>query len=102
VPNSEKDELGLAFVKMIAGWRELVGGIVNNTDQVNSASNQLATTADQVGQATQQIAAASQEQARGVGLSANLSNQISAAVQQVAANVQAGGRRGQRVRPHRS
>jgi len=64
-PKSEKDELGNAFVAMIGGLRKAVGQIGETSQQVKTASVQLASAANQASQATTQIAATVQQVARG-------------------------------------
>jgi methyl-accepting chemotaxis protein len=64
-PKSDKDDLGRAFQRMVAGLRELVTQVSGSVLSLNSSSMQLATAADQAGQATRQIAATIQQVARG-------------------------------------
>jgi methyl-accepting chemotaxis protein len=62
---SAKDEMGIAFQKMVAGLRESVERIAGNADHLADASEQLALTAEQAGQATSQIAITIQQVAKG-------------------------------------
>jgi methyl-accepting chemotaxis protein len=64
-PKSEKDELGIAFVRMMAGLKETVGRIAESAARVESASEELASAANQAEMATNQIAATIQQVARG-------------------------------------
>lgn len=65
-PNSDKDELNIAFAKMIDNLQGLIGQVASNATAVNSASTSLAATADQAGRATSQIAATIQQVSSGV------------------------------------
>ena len=46
-PRSDKDELGNAFAKMIAGLRETVGSVAESASSLGAASEQLASAANQ-------------------------------------------------------
>ena len=83
VPNSEKDELGHAFVKMITGLRELVGQVTTSAHSVGAASGQLAATTDQASLATNQIATTIQQIAHGTAQQTDSVNQASTIVNQV-------------------
>ena len=63
--NSEKDELGNAFEKMIDGLRMAVSQVAESAGSVSDAAEQLAAAADQAGQATSQIATTIQQVAKG-------------------------------------
>jgi methyl-accepting chemotaxis protein len=84
-PKSGKDEVGVAFVKMILGLREAVGQVASNAFDLAAASAQLAAAAGQAGQATTQIATTVQEVAKGI-------TQQSASVNQTAFSVEQMGR----------
>jgi methyl-accepting chemotaxis protein len=64
-PKSDKDEMGLAFAKMIARLHDSISQIAMNADSLNEASSQLADAANQAGQATSQIATTIQQVASG-------------------------------------
>ena len=66
-PQSQRDQLGLAFAAMIAQLRLTVGQVSTSALRVSAASGQLAAAANQAGQATSQIAATVQQVARGTG-----------------------------------
>lgn len=84
IPNSEKDELSLAFVKMITGLRELVGQVTDSANSVSVASGQLAATTDQASQATTQIATTIQQIAHGTAEQTDSVNRASLVGKQVA------------------
>lgn len=92
-PKSDADALGNAFAQMTTNLSYLVGQVMNNADQLNLASGQLAAITEQAGQATQQIAASTQEQATGINHSFTLTTEISTMIQQVATNAQTGAER---------
>jgi methyl-accepting chemotaxis protein len=64
-PNSEKDELGVAFAKMLNGLQQMIGQVAENAKSVSSAALQLADASRQSGQATGQIALTIQQVASG-------------------------------------
>jgi methyl-accepting chemotaxis protein len=64
-PKSDKDEMGIAFAKMVAQLHDSISQIAMNADSLNEASGQLADAANQAGQATGQIATTIQQVARG-------------------------------------
>ena len=64
-PKSEKDEMGIAFEKMVSRLREIMGTVMENASSLGAASGQLASSADQAGQATGQIATTIQQVAKG-------------------------------------
>jgi len=64
-PRSDKDELGIAFSRMVASLRSSVGQISVNATSLSAASAQLASAANQAGQATSQIATTIQQVATG-------------------------------------
>jgi methyl-accepting chemotaxis protein len=94
-PKSEKDELGHAFVAMIAGLREAVGQINESASNLAGASGQLASAANQAGQATnqinvtvQQVAKGTADQAASVNLTASSVDQMGKAIDGVAKGAQ--------------
>ncbi|KAF0109445.1 MAG: methyl-accepting chemotaxis protein [Chloroflexi bacterium] len=82
-PMSEKDELGVAFAKMIAGLRETVGQLAQSATSLGAASEQLASAATQAGQATNQIAATVQQVAKGTADQAAAVTKTASAVEQM-------------------
>jgi methyl-accepting chemotaxis protein len=125
VAKSEKDELGHAFAQMVESLRSSVGQVAESAASLSSASAQLSSAASQAGQATNQIATTIQEVAKGtaqqtesvtrtagsveqmhqaiegvakgaqdqtqsVSKAAEITGQISAAIQQVSLNAKAG------------
>jgi methyl-accepting chemotaxis protein len=92
---SEQDTLGQAFARMIANLRHLLGSVADNAQQVNMASVQLTTIADQAGEATtqmantiQQVAAGTAQQTESVNHTASSIDQMSRAIEGVAHGAQ--------------
>ncbi|MBA4384921.1 MAG: hypothetical protein C0410_09310 [Anaerolinea sp.] len=83
VAKSEKDELGVAFAKMIANLRDTIGHVAQSATSLGAASAQLATAANQAGQATNQIAATVQQVAKGTADQATAVNKTATAVEQM-------------------
>jgi methyl-accepting chemotaxis protein len=65
-PKSEKDELRMAFARMIASLRQSLTEVADNANGLGSASAQLASAANQAGQATNQIATTIQQVSKGI------------------------------------
>lgn len=63
---SEKDEFGLAFSKMVDSLNALIRLVMESTENLNSASRQLALASGQSGEATRQIATTIQQVAMGI------------------------------------
>ncbi|HEX2987679.1 MAG TPA: methyl-accepting chemotaxis protein [Chloroflexota bacterium] len=80
-PNSEKDELGVAFRDMTAGLREMIGQVASSSTALAEASHQLSSASTQAGAATQQIATTIQQVASG-------NQETSASVQETTASVE--------------
>jgi methyl-accepting chemotaxis protein len=92
---SEKDEIGNALHRMIAGLRSLIGGIKTNVTELETSSRRLDENASQAGRATSQIAATIQQvalginqQAESVSKTADSTNQMNGAIQHVARGAQ--------------
>ena len=80
---SEKDELGLAFSKMIESLRNVIGQVTESANSLSAASSQLATAANQAGQATNQIATTVQQVAKGTADQSGAVNKTAIAVEQM-------------------
>ena len=95
--NSEKDELGHAFVRMLVGLRSAVQRVAANAERVGDASGQLAATSEQAGGATQQISQIIQQVAAGNGEQATSVTDITTAMTQLRGAIEqiAGGARQQ-------
>lgn len=65
-PNSERDELGIAFAKMLNGLQHVIHQVAENAQAVSCAATELATASDQSGQAANQIALTIQQVATGI------------------------------------
>ena len=65
-PRSEKDELGLAFAKMLESLQVLIRLVIQSTENLTTASKHLALTSGQSGEATRQIAMTIQQVAQGI------------------------------------
>ncbi len=81
--NSIKDELGIAFAKMIEGLRGSVGQIAQSASSLGAASEQLAHASNQAGQATSQIATTIQQVARGTTQQSEAVNKTASSVEQM-------------------
>jgi methyl-accepting chemotaxis protein len=66
-PKCSEDSLGNAFSEMIAGLRELVGGVTEKSVTLQESAEMMAASSEQSGQATTQIAATIQQVAKGIG-----------------------------------
>jgi methyl-accepting chemotaxis protein len=64
-PKSDQDEYGLAFARMITSLRELVNEVRQSACSLASASEQLSNAAGEAGQVTNQISATIQQVAQG-------------------------------------
>lgn len=94
-PNSEKDELGVAFKQMITSLREIVGQVTENANNLSESAAQLSNAASQAGDATnqiavtiQQVAKGTQNQAAAVTKTASSVNQMVVAIEGVAKGAQ--------------
>ena len=81
--NSEKDELGIAFIKVVAGLRDAVSQITESANSVTSASAKLAKASEQSGEATRQIAATIQQVALGTAQQTASVTKTSGSVEQM-------------------
>jgi methyl-accepting chemotaxis protein len=79
----DKDELGTAFVHMIASLRNSVGEVAESAEKLNAASNQLSLAANQAGHATSQIAQTVQQVARGTTQQSEAVNHTASSVEQM-------------------
>ena len=87
-PRSANDLFGNAFVKMIDGLRRSITQVRDNAAQVNQASEQLASAANQAGQATTQISTTIQQVARGTSQQSESVNATAASVEQMSRAIQ--------------
>ena len=83
VPNSDLDELGVAFKQMIESLRATIARLMNNANHLSDASQQLSLAANQAGQATNQIAATIQQVAKGTQEQASMVSKTATAVTQM-------------------
>jgi methyl-accepting chemotaxis protein len=81
--NSIKDEMGIAFAKMVDGLRASVGQIAQSASSLGAASEQLAHASNQAGQATSQIATTIQQVARGTTQQSEAVNKTASSVEQM-------------------
>jgi len=65
-PQSQRDQLGQAFMRMTQNLRRSVGQVAENAITLNQASEQLVATAAHAGHVTEQIAATMQQVAKGI------------------------------------
>ncbi len=82
-PKSAKDELAIAFAKMIDSLRGSVGQIAQSASSLSAASEQLAHASNQAGQATSQIATTIQQVARGTTQQSEAVNKTASSVDQM-------------------
>lgn len=82
-PKSAKDEVGHAFVNMVAGLKDAVGQVAESAHSLATASGQLAAAAGQAGQATSQIATTVQEVAKGITQQSTSISQTASSVEQM-------------------
>ncbi len=82
-PASEKDELGIAFEKMVKGLRQLVGDVAENAQMLNASSSQLAEAANQAGEATSQISQTIQQVAKGITAQSESINHTATSVEEM-------------------
>lgn len=94
-PNSQKDELGVAFKQMIISLRGIVGQVTENANNLSESASQLSNAANQAGDATnqiavtiQQVAKGTQNQAAAVTKTASSVNQMAVAIEGVAKGAQ--------------
>ncbi len=101
-PKSDKDILGNAFKKMVAGLRDIVGEIKIGSEQITAASTQIASTAEQASRNNESAASAVEETTSTMHeMSANIGNvakntqsqassvtETSASIEQMAASTQ--------------
>mgnify|MGYP000880643470 FL=1 len=83
VPNSEKDELGVAFEHMVSSLRQTVGQVTDSANSLGAAAAQLSSAANQAGQATTQIATTIQQVAKGTQDQASAVTKTAASVEQM-------------------
>jgi methyl-accepting chemotaxis protein len=82
------DALGNALRSMIKNLRELIGGVKNNSTAILSAADQLRESSDQMASATGQIAIAINDVTRSATSLASLSQESSREVERIAAGSQ--------------
>jgi len=94
-PLSDKDELGVAFSRMIANLRNTVGQVMQSAMNLSAAAEQLSSASSQAGQATgqitvtiQQVAKGTQDQATSVSKTASSIEQMAMAINGVAKGAQ--------------
>ena len=82
-PKTEKDELGIAFAHMTVKLKEVIGQIGESASGLSTASEQLASAANQAGQATSQIATTIQQVAKGTTQQTESVNHTADSVEQM-------------------
>ena len=94
-PKSERDDLGNAFQKMVAGLREAVSKVTQNALELNrsaaelsDASLQARTATDQITTSMQQMAASAQDQSESVTRTSGSVSQMAEAIEGVARGAQ--------------
>jgi methyl-accepting chemotaxis protein len=87
-PRSEKDTMGIAFVKMLNDLKGLMKKLTNTAKGLTEASAQLAKASEQAGQATQQIAATSQQVAKGASEQSSALQETTRAIDQLSTAIE--------------
>lgn len=87
-PRSDKDELRLAFTRMVTSLRNSFKDIKQTANNLKTASEQLASAADQAGQATNQIAITIQQVAEGISQQARSIAQTSQSTDKMVRSIQ--------------
>jgi methyl-accepting chemotaxis protein len=82
-PQSEKDELGIAFSEMLVQLRQMVSDIADNAGQLNASSTTMAISAAQAGDATAQIATTIQQVASGTNQQTGSITRVAGSVEQM-------------------
>lgn len=83
-PRSEKDELGQAFARMVAGLRHQVQEITEAAGRLNVIAQEIRHAAAQSGEASQQMAQTLQQVARGITEQSESVNRTAASINEVA------------------
>jgi methyl-accepting chemotaxis protein len=83
-PRSKKDAFGNSLKQMVMSLRGLVSGLVENIEEVESSSEQVALSAAQSGQATNQISLTMQEIAKGTAQQAEAVTKTANSIEQMA------------------
>jgi methyl-accepting chemotaxis protein len=87
-PRSEKDTMGIAFVKMLKDLHALMTKLANTAKGLTEASAQLAKASEQAGQATQQIASTSQQVAKGASEQSSSLQETTRAIDQLSTAIE--------------
>ena len=82
-PRGEKDELGIAFSKMVESLQALIKTVIQSADNLASASMQLASSSGQSGEATRQISTTIQQVAQGITQQTESVTKTSSSVEQM-------------------
>ena len=82
-PNSDKDELGNAFAKMVTDLRDTISLVAESANAVSAAASQLATASEQSGESTRQIATTIQQVALGTAQQTASVTKTSGSVEQM-------------------
>ena len=83
-PRSDKDELGLAFRKMVGNLNNAVSQVSENAQRVKIASGELSEAATQAGMATSQIAVTMSDVTKGISSQAEATSRTADSVEQMA------------------
>jgi methyl-accepting chemotaxis protein len=82
-PKGDTDLLGNTFVRMVSGLRDAISKVVESSNDVTESSTQLAFSSDQAGQATNQIATTIQQVARGTTQQSESVNRTASSIEQM-------------------
>jgi len=86
-PASDQDALGLAFQEMLSNLRTSVGDIASHSSHVDIASGQLSIAAQQAGNATNQIATTIQQVAMGATQQSEVTNTAAVSVEAMSRSI---------------
>jgi methyl-accepting chemotaxis protein len=86
-PRSEKDVLGTAFMKMIAGLREIIGRVAESAISVSAAAGQLASKTNFVASAAEEMSANTVSVAAGMEQANTSLHAVATAVEEMTATI---------------
>jgi methyl-accepting chemotaxis protein len=84
-PRSARDRLGVSFLRMTAGLRELVGEVAQSASAVSTSSQQMASTSEDAGRAVGEIASALGDVTRGAERQVRMVESTKCAAQETSA-----------------
>lgn len=82
-PKGSTDLLGNSFVRMVTGLRDAIGKVMESSNDVTESATLLASSSEQAGQATNQIATTIQQVARGTTQQSESVNRTASSIEQM-------------------